>query len=272
MAVGHPLVSMREQLSPRHSAYEDLFIYSVSRGVVSAVGSRALQFDAPSVAPGSSGGPLLDCEASVVGVVTGTSVGSWNNLKFARKSGLLLHLRDARTSLPSRPTVCFHGAIGVAVQHARLWHFGGVVQPALSFLDTQLRAVGEFGILFNGSEPSEEQALDGWRRRVYGSLGVAGFPKLGFITKWIRPGITLGYSVMGDHYSTRDFRLDASAPGGISRVGSSSTLVSFRPVAGLEVRMADFVVSYAFHVDTEHLANSVHGLTLGAARELWTTE
>jgi hypothetical protein len=63
-AIGHPYAA-RE---PGGFA-EGTLRWSVSEGVVSAVGSRSIQFTAP-VNPGNSGGPVIDAEGRLVGVVS----------------------------------------------------------------------------------------------------------------------------------------------------------------------------------------------------------
>ncbi len=63
LAVGHPLMHR-----PPSGEREGLLGWSLSRGVVSAVGPRRFQFDA-NVNPGNSGGPVVDSEGRAVGVV-----------------------------------------------------------------------------------------------------------------------------------------------------------------------------------------------------------
>lgn len=49
--------------------FEGLLRWSIASGVVSGVGKRAIQFDAP-VNPGNSGGPVLDADDRIVSVVS----------------------------------------------------------------------------------------------------------------------------------------------------------------------------------------------------------
>jgi len=63
-AIGHPYGAQE----PSGFA-EGTLRWSVSEGVVSAVGPRSIQFTAP-VNPGNSGGPVIDAEGRLVGVVS----------------------------------------------------------------------------------------------------------------------------------------------------------------------------------------------------------
>lgn len=66
--------------------------WSASQGVVSAVGPHAVQVTAP-VNPGNSGGPLVDAEGSLVGVVSRRLKG--DGLGFAARADALQALVDA---------------------------------------------------------------------------------------------------------------------------------------------------------------------------------
>ncbi len=62
--IGHPFGARRPV-----GFVEGTLRWAVSEGVLSAVGSRSLQFTAP-INPGNSGGPLLDEEGQLLGVVS----------------------------------------------------------------------------------------------------------------------------------------------------------------------------------------------------------
>lgn len=72
--------------------------WSVSRGVVSAVGPVALQFDA-AVNPGNSGGPLVDSQGRLVGVVSRKTAGG-EGLGFGARPEHVQALRAAGGGLP----------------------------------------------------------------------------------------------------------------------------------------------------------------------------
>ncbi len=72
---GHPFLSLRE--APAEQGEEvwalghpsGLLRWSVSRGIVSAVGERLIQVDAP-VNPGNSGGPVVDADGRILGITS----------------------------------------------------------------------------------------------------------------------------------------------------------------------------------------------------------
>ncbi len=64
-ALGHPYGMAADQ-SP---ALAGVLRWSVSRGVISAIGERLIQTDAP-VNPGNSGGPVVDGEGRIVGITS----------------------------------------------------------------------------------------------------------------------------------------------------------------------------------------------------------
>ncbi len=75
-AIGHPFASAAS------GALAGTLLWSVSRGVVSAVGDSFVQTDA-ALNPGNSGGPLLDAEGRLVGVVSRKL--SADNISFATR-------------------------------------------------------------------------------------------------------------------------------------------------------------------------------------------
>ena len=62
-ALGHPLAPLST------GKYADLLRWSVSKGIVSNVGSQFIQTDAP-LNPGNSGGPLIDEQGHIIGIVS----------------------------------------------------------------------------------------------------------------------------------------------------------------------------------------------------------
>ncbi len=82
VALGHPQGAEAE----RRALFEGILTWSVSLGVVSAVGPRLLQVDAP-LNPGSSGGPIVNEAGELVGVVSRKLRGE--GLGFASPAALL---------------------------------------------------------------------------------------------------------------------------------------------------------------------------------------
>jgi len=271
IGIGSPLgiPAARKEKNP---AFDDLWSFSVSRGIVSAVGARALQTDVPGLAPGASGGPLLNCHGELVGVLTAVEDPPWNNLVFASRSKLLPALREIPPGPGPRKkrTYVIVSALSASMQFGSdVTYTGVVLRPGFGALGGQLRLVGEAGLLLNGTNPSNTESVVGFRRRIYGSLGVGAYPKLWKNPSWIQPGLTLGASVMGDHYSTEGYRLDRASPDGISRVDGSSTQVSYRPFGTLDLRLGPFIASYSFHWETSRVQSSIHGVSLGYAILGW---
>jgi len=88
--LGHPLASDLPA-----GFYTDTLRFSLAEGVVSAVGTEALQVTAP-LNPGNSGGPLVDGEGRLVGVVSRRLGGQ--GLGFAGRPDGLESLVDGRMS------------------------------------------------------------------------------------------------------------------------------------------------------------------------------
>lgn len=63
-ALGHPLAPLADR-----KAFKGTLRWSVSRGIVSALGEQFIQIDAP-LNPGNSGGPVVDQEGKIVGVAS----------------------------------------------------------------------------------------------------------------------------------------------------------------------------------------------------------
>ena len=76
---------------------EGTLAFSVSEGIVSAVGERVIQTDA-ALNPGNSGGPLVDDRGWIIGVVSMKLEA--DNISFATRSPLLLTLMTKRVVPP----------------------------------------------------------------------------------------------------------------------------------------------------------------------------
>ncbi|MCK6524987.1 serine protease [Myxococcota bacterium] len=87
IALGHPQGAEAD----RRALFEGVLTWSVSLGVVSAVGPRLIQVDAP-LNPGSSGGPILNEAGELVGVVSRKLRGE--GLGFVTPAALLWELLE----------------------------------------------------------------------------------------------------------------------------------------------------------------------------------
>jgi S1-C subfamily serine protease len=79
--------------------------WTVTRGIVSGIrddaGRKMIQTDAP-ISPGNSGGPMLDAEGHLIGIVTSKLVQAGaENLAFARPASALLDFLEAHGELAS---------------------------------------------------------------------------------------------------------------------------------------------------------------------------
>lgn len=107
VALGHPLSDSEDR---KKGPIVGLLNWSMTEGIVSQVGETSVQTTA-AVECGNSGGPLLDYDGDVVGVVTlkAGSVGAATRVEHLRT------LRDEPASLPKGPTVELHGRYGLGV-------------------------------------------------------------------------------------------------------------------------------------------------------------
>lgn len=85
--LGHPFAPYAN----RSAAMQGMLLWSVTEGIVSAVGPHLLQTDA-ALNPGNSGGPVVDVEGRIVGI-TSRKIGG-DNLAFAARSSQLQSLVD----------------------------------------------------------------------------------------------------------------------------------------------------------------------------------
>lgn len=98
-AIGHPFASASG------GKLEGVLRWSISEGIVAAVGAWYLQTDA-ALNPGNSGGPLVDGEGRVVGIVSRKLTG--DNVAFAARTTYLSQLEAS----PTRGSV-FGGTYGL---------------------------------------------------------------------------------------------------------------------------------------------------------------
>ncbi len=85
-AIGHPFASAAT------GKLEGTLLWSVSEGIVAALGASLVQTDA-ALNPGNSGGPLVDAEGRIIGIVSRKLAA--DNLSFATRVDRLEELRAA---------------------------------------------------------------------------------------------------------------------------------------------------------------------------------
>ncbi len=123
-ALGHPYAP-QEEASP---LLRGTLKWSVSSGVVSAVGERMIQVDA-ALNPGNSGGPVVDGQGRVVGIASRRL--SADNVAFIAPAGRLGELVDLPERSPLGGTwgVSLSSLQGLELQHAPT--LGGVADATL---------------------------------------------------------------------------------------------------------------------------------------------
>ena len=151
--LGHPFGPAAEQAE----ALEGTLLWSVTEGIVSAVGPRLVQTDA-ALNPGNSGGPVLDLDGRVVGI-TSRKLDA-DNIAFLASADVL------RALVEERPEP---------------FPLGGTVAFGLSYLGGSVLLTGDF----EGRERDVGQALELTSRVVLrerlvvsGGLGISGGSRL----------------------------------------------------------------------------------------------
>jgi S1-C subfamily serine protease len=167
--LGHPFAPSAD----RSAAFEGMLLWSVTEGIVSAVGPRLVQTDA-ALNPGNSGGPVVDREGQVVGI-TSRKLGGDNIAFFVPTAQL-----DAVVAEPRRPSP-----------------FGGTVELGLGLAapfaaDTATSTTGRIGVVLR-----DRVVLNGELRWSSGARGLAleqgvGRSMLGAATVSVRQGFGHG--------------------------------------------------------------------------------
>ncbi len=134
-ALGHPYASAAT------GKLSGTLLWSVSEGIVSAVGTTMVQTDA-ALNPGNSGGPLVDAEGRVVGIVSRKLAA--DNLSFATRSARVAVLLDS----PSKPALLggtWDGGVALVpheVDYALVGEIGVVARERAWF---RVQAGGQLG-------------------------------------------------------------------------------------------------------------------------------
>jgi len=257
LAIGHPYAVVDDEL-------ESVLTWSVSQGIVSGVGDRLLQTDA-ALNPGNSGGPLIDCEGRVLGIVSAKLRGE--GIGFVIPAALLQSLFGRiGEPLPTRVEWDFGLSLG-GMLHATDddGMLGFNIGAGVSFFERwELRLSG--GAVYTIYQPELEPGLfSRSRSRTVGQLDG------GYRMSW-RPlpfslGLHLGVAV--GNTETEETRLTAR-PQDPNCSGSGCALVVDRldgetnlwmgwPVIGADIRLLGVVgVSYSFMPDVTDIASSTH--------------
>jgi len=171
VALGHPWIRTRDRISLGLRG-DGLFEQTLSEGIVSAMGPRALQSDVQ-LAEGSVGGPMVNCEAHVVGAVSLAHVGMAAPI-FVAASALAVSDLVSRAAheegYDGRITPYFGLGLAVAFEDPGT-PFGLYGLVGLNVLDSFVIA-GRFHYLMQDDSPSGTDVLSVGQRRFRGDAYV----------------------------------------------------------------------------------------------------
>jgi hypothetical protein len=243
IALGHPMASGAMD-DPRD---EGLFAWTMTRGVLSAHNDHQVQVDIR-IDHGNSGGPILDCEGRVIGVVS-HGVG---NLNFATGPRDLIAL-DQNPVLPGISFAPTDGLLrfGVSLRHSTFTSYGATLEGGVTFfgkLDVVLRGTGLFSLT---SEATGDRIVSG-RTGVHGWLG-AGY-QLRVLRALLIPNVGGSVLFLREHASR-------FVGGNFSDDSSSSGALRFAP--GFTVRRSIFWLDYKMEIDFGRFEHSANLFTLG---------
>ncbi|MBL8615429.1 MAG: trypsin-like peptidase domain-containing protein [Deltaproteobacteria bacterium] len=143
--LGHPYAPAAQRSAPM----DGVLLWSVSEGIISAVGARLVQTDA-ALNPGNSGGPVVDAEGRMLGVVSRKLGG--DNIAFFVPNALLDELPRDKVRL---------GPLGGQVEL-------GVALTTPFAVDTATSTMGRLGVVLR-----DHLALHGELRLSSGARGLA---------------------------------------------------------------------------------------------------
>lgn len=252
LAIGHPHVRGRDRLALGLRG-EGLFEQSLSEGVVSALGPRSLSTDAQ-LASGSVGGPLLDCEGRVVGVVSVATLGMDERIYIGASSVALADLAsraDHEEGYGGR--VRFTWGLGIAAGFEDPgWTMGLWGLVGLNVHDVFVLA-GRLHYLQSESQPTGSEVLSVYDQRYRGDAYVAWRqlvtfgPGMGFTFE-----LGAGASVTSLHQRTRSGTIDDTGASPTLRITEAERQRwAVRPMLVLNVEVGPLFVGYSVELDID---------------------
>jgi hypothetical protein len=239
VALGHPWIRTRDRISLGLRG-EGLFEQTLSEGIVSAMGPRALQTDVQ-LAEGSVGGPVVDCEAHVVGAVS------------------LAHLGMQAPIYVAASALAVNDLVSRAAHEDPGMPYGLYGLVGLNVFDSFVVA-GRFHFLMQEDSPSGSEVLSVGQRRYRGDAYV-GWRQL--IT--LAPGMGFhfelgaGASVTSLHTRTRSGLIDNTGAMPILRISDvERQRWAVRPMLVLNVDMGPFMIGYTVELDIDTSASRYH--------------
>jgi S1-C subfamily serine protease len=252
VAIGHPYVSGRDRLALGLRG-EGLFAQSLSEGVVSALGPRALSTDAQ-LASGSVGGPYVDCEGRVVGAVTVATLGLQERIFVGASSVAIADLASrARSGEGYGGRLRLTTGLGIAAAFEDPgWPLGLWVLLGLDVNDALVIA-GRFHYLRGESSPAGSEVLSVLDQRFRGDAFVAWRqlvtfgPGMGFHFE-----LGAGASVTSLEQRTRSGLVDTSTGAPTLRITEESRQRwAVRPMLVLNVEVGPLLIGYSVELDID---------------------
>lgn len=252
VAIGHPYVRGRDRLALGLRG-EGLFSQSLSEGVVSALGPRALSTDAQ-LASGSVGGPYVDCEGRVVGAVSIASIGMDESIFVGASSAAVADLVSrAQTEEGYGGRIRFTWGLGIAAAFEDPgWPMGLWGLVGLDVFDVFVLA-GRIHYLRGENSPTGSEVLYVLDQRYRGDAFVAWRQLVTF-----GPGIGFhfelgaGASVTSLEQRTRSGLIDASTGTPTLRITEENRQRwAVRPMVVLNVEVGPLMIGYSVELDID---------------------
>ena len=266
IAIGHPFALATALLGARG---EGLLRWSVAEGTIGAANDVGIQADV-ALDQGHAGGPLVDCEGRVLGLITSTGMLSPNLglvARVARADALIEGAGPAGDFLGDlRLQLGIGGVLAIDEDGNTA---GGVYLTAGATLFDRVSWVNRIGLLMGGAGDPAEDVLSLERRlvRIESLLGWRFFLDIGgFTTLYIVPAI--GLTVNYEDIDTRSVRaVEGCTPSAtescIAITSSSTDAWHVRPAIGLTFIAGSFELGYTFELDVEDPITTYHALVLG---------
>lgn len=268
VALGHPFAGFAFFLGRRG---EGLLRWSVAEGTIGAVNEEGIQADL-ALTPGHAGGPLLDCEGRVLGMITGAGMLSPDLGLVARigRIDVLLERVDPASDFLGglRLQLGFGGLLSVD-DDGRVAG-GGVLSAGLVLFD-RLSWVNRFGLLWGGTNDDPTADVLSLERRLFRFESLLGWRFFvdvgGFTTLYLVPAA--GLTVTHEKLESRTVRVvEGCTPSETeSCIAIEEAEVGewhVRPAIGITFIVGTFELGYTFELDVSDPITTHHTFILGA--------
>lgn len=267
VALGHPFGQFAGLLGERG---EGLLRWSIATGTVAAANDVGIQADV-ALTEGHEGGPLLDCEGRVLGVVAGGPLRTPDLGLAARIGHVDTLIEGAGPAGDFLGNFRLHWGIGGALlidQDGEVAG-GGYLTLGATLFD-RISWMNRVGLFMGGAEEPAEDVLSLERRqvRIESMLGWRFFFDIGgFTSLYIVP--SAGLTVTHEDIDTRSARVvpDCVPSDGASCIAITETSVDgwhVRPAIGLTFIFGGRLeVGYTLEIEVEEPVTTFHTLVLG---------